>query len=299
MARDVRVRPAEASDCRHFINIHCPEFKALPRHERVRRCGWWGDEDACSFLIRLYRGLGGEVYVAELYGEVVGDIELLPHKDCALGPRAYVNVLWVKADARRKGVGRALIEEAVRWAREAGFERLDTMPEESSEGFYERLGFRVVATQCKAERRLVRRGVVSEPKYCKPITADEAPREKLLVTGTYRPGLFSWFAAWLDTYTRPEAPSAYRVKQPLIREREWVALMDRFYKGRASLLTYTDIKPSNEEFTAMMTAATEIARAAGVEDLFIQTWSEYEEALRNAGFAILKTGIRWMSLRIR
>ncbi|GEM_PF-3071055 len=295
----VLVRPAEESDCAYFIDIHCPQLKGLPRRERLARCGWWGDEEACAFLLRLYRGLGGEVFVAELYGEVIGEVEVLPHDDCLLGPRAYVNVLWVKEGSRGKGVGRALITAAAEWARSKGYGRLDVIPEEQSVAFYRKLGFKVVATQCKAEKRIVRRGVPPTLKCCEEIHAHNTPSDKVLVTGTYRPGLFTWFAAWFDTHTRHRPPTAYEVKHPTLRGGTWVALLDWFHKGRASLTAYTQEEPTHHEFKGLAETATQIALTTGVEDLFIQTWEKYAPALREAEYAILKTNIPWMSLRIK
>jgi len=294
----VLVRPAELSDCVHFIDIHCPELKGLPKRERLGRCGWWGDEEACAFLLRLYRGLGGEVFVAELNGEMVGEVEVLPHDDCLLDPRAYVNVLWVRKGFRGRGVGRALISAASGWARSEGYERLDTIPEEGSVTFYRKLGFKVVATQCKAEKRLVRKGVIPDLKCCEDVRAQDAPSGKTLVAGTYRPGLFSWFVAWFDTHTRYRTPVAYEVRCPSLEGGAWVALMDWFCRGRASLIAFTQGEPRVREFRSMVEVATQIALTTGVEDLFIQTWGKYVPALREAGYAVLKTNIPWMSLRI-
>ncbi len=294
----MRVRPAELSDCAYFTDIHCPELKGLPRRERLARCGWWGDEEACAFLLRLCRGLGGEVFVAELHGEVVGEVEALPHDDCLLGPRAYVNVLWVRGDARGRGVGRALIAAASEWAQGRGYERLDTLPEEWSVTFYRKLGFKVVATQCKAGRRLVRRGVIPNLKGCEEAYAWNAPSRQTLVAGTYRPGLFSWFVAWFDTYTRYRPPTAYEVKHPSLRGGAWVALMDWYSRGKASLIAFAQGVPGVGEFKSLVEAVTSIALIAGVEDLFIQTWERYVPALREAGYTILKTGIPWVSLRV-
>jgi len=293
----ILVRPAEENDCAHFIDIHCPELKGLPRRERLARCGWWGDEEACAFLLRLYRGLGGEVLVAELYGDVIGEAEVLPHNDCLLGPRAYLNVLWIRKDSRRKGVGRALIAAAAGWARSRGYKKLDTIPEERSVTFYKKLGFKLVATQCKAEKRLVRRGVIPKPNCCEEIHAHDTPSGKILVAGTYRPGLFTWFTAWFDTYTRHRPPTAYEVKYPTLKEGTWVALMDWFHKGRASLIAFTQSEPTTHEFKTLVETATQIALNIGVEDLFIQTWGKYAPALKEAGYAILKTNIPWMSLK--
>jgi len=291
------VRPARRDDCINFIDIHCPELRRHARKERLAKCGWWGDEEACVFLLRLYRGLGGEVFVAEVSNEVVGEVEVLPHSDCLLGPRAYVNVLWVKEGFRGKGVGRALVGEAVEWARNKGFEALDTIPEEGSEGFYGRLGFERVATQCKA---MVRAGEAGgkAPAGVRGVHAQDVPAGMLLAAGTYRPGLFTWFAAWFDTFTRRHHPIAYEVTDPEVGGGPWVLLLDRFSRRGASAVVFTRGKPGCGEVEAMARAVAEAASASGINQVFIQTWREYAGALRRAGYSVLRVDVPWLSLRL-
>jgi len=97
---------------------------------------------------RRERAMPGEelfVAVGEA-GEPLGAIALAPDADWFTGhPRAYVNLLAVDAAAEGRGVGRALMEHAERWARERGCLEvcLDVFAGNAgATAFYERLGYR-------------------------------------------------------------------------------------------------------------------------------------------------------------
>ena len=90
---------------------------------------------------------GEEMFVAiDDAGERLGAIALVPDADWFTGhPRAYVNVLVVAEEAEGRGVGRALMDHAERWARGRGCLEvcLDVFADNAGAvAFYERLGYR-------------------------------------------------------------------------------------------------------------------------------------------------------------
>ena len=54
----------------------------------------------------------------------------------------YVANVFVRPEARRAGVGRALMEAMLAWARDEGMVRVVLAPSEMSIQFYRELGFR-------------------------------------------------------------------------------------------------------------------------------------------------------------
>ena len=84
--------------------------------------------------------------VAEIYGEVVGTLVLVTVPNLAHGgaPYALVENIVVDEECRGEGVGRALMKEALRRAREAGAYKLalcsSTERPEAHE-FYRSMGF--------------------------------------------------------------------------------------------------------------------------------------------------------------
>ncbi len=80
----------------------------------------------------------GRVRVAELGGRVAGFAALLP-KD---GFRE-LDGLFVEPDLWGRGIGRALIEDALAIARAGGAAAIETIANPRAEGFYLKLGFTV------------------------------------------------------------------------------------------------------------------------------------------------------------
>lgn len=104
---------------------------------------------AAQIAERMAATSGDAVVVAEADGAVQGVLVLhvapmlhLPH------PVARITALATAAEARGKGIGRRLVEEAASLAREAGCRTLELTTARSRDdahAFYRRLGFRDAA----------------------------------------------------------------------------------------------------------------------------------------------------------
>jgi GNAT superfamily N-acetyltransferase len=79
------------------------------------------------------------VRVAERDGRVAGFAALLPRAGCH-----ELDGLFVEPQLWRRGVGRALIEDALATARAQGAAVIETVANPRAEGFYKRLGFAVI-----------------------------------------------------------------------------------------------------------------------------------------------------------
>lgn len=87
-------------------------------------------------------------WVAEESNRLIGCvwlrlIELIPHPGRGRGERpiAYVSSMYVEPDRRNHGLGRALLEAALVFARECRAGGVILWPSERSRPFYERAGF--------------------------------------------------------------------------------------------------------------------------------------------------------------
>ena len=101
-----------------------------------------------------------EVLVAELEGAVVGWIHVQDSRLLVERPRADITGLVVDGEARRAGVGRALVEAAERWAIERGADRIrvrSNVIREDAHAFYPALGFVVAKTSTTFQKRLLGR----------------------------------------------------------------------------------------------------------------------------------------------
>lgn len=98
-----------------------------PEWLRMRRALWPGPDDHPGEIAAFFDAGRGPavVFVAdrEAGGALAGFIELSLRsyaEGCHTSPVPYVEGWWVDEDARRAGVGRALVEAGEQWARERG-----------------------------------------------------------------------------------------------------------------------------------------------------------------------------------
>jgi RimJ/RimL family protein N-acetyltransferase len=122
---DFRIRHADPSDAEQLTRL-ADAVSAEPQGWLISIAGEWrsaGDER--RFLKALRRYPHAAVFVAEREdGTLVGRLSVGRDPHPASTHVADVG-LMVAFDARRQGVGTALMEAAVQWAREAGVRKLE------------------------------------------------------------------------------------------------------------------------------------------------------------------------------
>ena len=149
------IRPARASDhaalVEQYLGLNLHEDPIT--HDRVTDRA--GAEESLAAAEAWVRKTNGVVLVAEVNGRVVGHLFLTfeespPFVRRELRAYAYIAELFVRAEARRLGVARALLAAAERIARERGVSRIlvsalaGNIPAETT---YERAGFAAYATE--------------------------------------------------------------------------------------------------------------------------------------------------------
>jgi aminoglycoside 6'-N-acetyltransferase I len=142
----VRVRPVEAGDLNAWIEMRCALLPDEDSNELA--------EEAAAFL-RDGRGRGAEaVLVSQAAdGEVTGYVEIglrIYAEGCRGSPVPYIEEWFVVPDARRTGVGRALVAAAEAWARERGYAEIASdalLDNVMSQHAHQALGFEEVERQ--------------------------------------------------------------------------------------------------------------------------------------------------------
>ena len=125
----------------------------VSRHGAIyaREYGWditfeaLAAEIAAQFL-RSYDPSREQCWIAEIDGEPVGSIFLVKASDEV----AKLRLLLVEEKARGQGVGRALTEQCIHFARQAGYSSITLWTQSillAARGIYQRAGFRRVAEQ--------------------------------------------------------------------------------------------------------------------------------------------------------
>jgi RimJ/RimL family protein N-acetyltransferase len=140
---DFKVRPADPSDAEALTRL-AEAVSAEPEGWLISANGEWrsvGDER--RYLKALRRYPNAAVFVAERGGVIIGRLSLARDTHPASVHVADLGLMVAK-DARGCGVGRALLEAAVEWARGASIRKLElhVFPwNEPAIKLYERFGF--------------------------------------------------------------------------------------------------------------------------------------------------------------
>ncbi|HSC92929.1 MAG TPA: GNAT family N-acetyltransferase [Gaiellaceae bacterium] len=138
------VRPAEPRDAEALVRLGS-EVGSEPGGWLITLGGWRSAGDERRYLKALRRYPDAAVYVAETDdGEVVGRLSLARDQHPASAHVADLG-LMVAIGHRRRGIGRALMEQAVAWATASGVLKLElhVFPHnEAAIALYESFGFR-------------------------------------------------------------------------------------------------------------------------------------------------------------
>ena len=139
-----RIRPADPSDADQLARL-ADAVSSEPEAWLISVAGEWRSAaDERRYLKALRRYAHAAVFVAEEgNGVIVGRLSVGRDPHPASAHVADVG-LMVAMDARRQGVGRALLEAAIAWARSAGVRKLElhVFPwNEAAIALYEGFGF--------------------------------------------------------------------------------------------------------------------------------------------------------------
>lgn len=116
-----------------------------------------GESDVRARLGRLLAEGDQELIVAEEGAELLGWVHVQEFLSLASAPAALVTGLVVTRHARRRGIGRALMERAEDWARARGLSSLrlrSRTTRSEAHAFYRRLGFAAAKQQVQFRKEL-------------------------------------------------------------------------------------------------------------------------------------------------
>jgi RimJ/RimL family protein N-acetyltransferase len=136
------IRPAHTRDAAALVAL-AEEIASEPEGWLISDGGWRTAADERRYLRAIRRYRDAAVFVAESEDGIVGRLSV--GRDPHPASRHVADLGLMVADGyRRRGIGRALLEQAVAWAREAGVRKLElhVFPwNEPAIHLYEQFGF--------------------------------------------------------------------------------------------------------------------------------------------------------------
>jgi RimJ/RimL family protein N-acetyltransferase len=172
----VVIRPAEPRDAAALVALG-REVGQEPGGWLITTSDWRSAGDERRYLKALRRYEDAAVFVAETGdGQIVGRLSLARDRHPASTHVADLG-LMVAASHRRRGIGRALLEQAVRWARDHKIAKLElhVFPHnEAAIALYEGFGFEREGYRKAHYRR--RSGYVDAILMALDVTAASEPR---------------------------------------------------------------------------------------------------------------------------
>ena len=145
----VRVRVATPRDLDAVVELRLALLREHPDHPIYGRLRADVSDRARGLFATQLRSTMEVIFLAELADEVVGVLRCVESVGSLLlepARHAYVSSTYVRPGARRRGVLRALLRAADRWARARGLDqmRLHNVAGSDAEGAWTALGFAVV-----------------------------------------------------------------------------------------------------------------------------------------------------------
>jgi GNAT superfamily N-acetyltransferase len=144
------VRAALLQDLSAVVALRLALLREHPDHPIYGRLRADVDERARTLFATQLRSTMEVILLGELNGEVVGVLRCVESIGSPLlepARYAYVSSAYVRPDARRRGVLRALLRAADRWARVRGLDQMrlhNVAGSEAAERAWTALGFSVV-----------------------------------------------------------------------------------------------------------------------------------------------------------
>ncbi|MEO5577305.1 MAG: GNAT family N-acetyltransferase [Gaiellaceae bacterium] len=138
----IQIRPARPEDAAMLVALGAAIGRE-PEAWLLNTDAWRSVADERRYVRALRRHPDAAVFVAEDEGAIVGRLSLARDPHSASRHVADLG-LMVAASHRRLGIGRALLEQAVAWARDAGVLKVElhVFPwNEPAIGLYEQFGF--------------------------------------------------------------------------------------------------------------------------------------------------------------
>jgi putative acetyltransferase len=136
------IQPITAADNEAICTI----IKSVFEEHGINRPGTAYFDESLHYLSDVFSIAKSRYFIARVDGQILGGAGIYPTDGLPADTCELVK-MYLLPDARGKGTGKALIEQCVQFAKQAGYTKiyLETMPElKKAVRIYERLGFELL-----------------------------------------------------------------------------------------------------------------------------------------------------------
>jgi putative acetyltransferase len=140
MSTQLHIRPIEHKDNVDLATV----IRATLTEFGANKPGTVYFDPTTDALFELFRTPGSFYFIATIDNKVVGGCGIYPTENLPTGTCELVK-LYLQTNARGTGLGKQLMEKAMHWAKEYGYNQiyLESMPELSKAvSIYEKVGFK-------------------------------------------------------------------------------------------------------------------------------------------------------------
>ncbi|MEM2087600.1 MAG: GNAT family N-acetyltransferase [Thermoproteota archaeon] len=280
-------------------------YNELTPWERMMHGGPWMD---CAKLAEYWRDmerLGIIPLVAELDGKIVGHLDILFSDELPLGCFLYLDVLKVHKAHRRRGVARALIQEAEKIGRDRKVNLMLVSPKEyegPSGLTYRNCSFEKAFDTYNVETEVSNTVIPPEIRLA-PITLAKEPPLKThsMVCGWYNISIKMW-----DSFANPDLEAANFLREHQLAtslliggNTYFLYIGSRLFDPSTGNFALWAPEPlDKKELKEVFQACEALASCLGMRKLATRTFEQYISTLEDTGFKIKSRGEPYLVKRL-
>ena len=169
MKSSVKIRLASLDDVKDIVDIYCSNVDHWVKHingkevevryddlsvvERWAHGGPWMSIETCAIHLNYLLLWNQYPIIAIVDNRAVGELELyIGYEENILGYHGFIDVLEVHKDYQGRGIGRRLVEEAIRLAIDSNCDTIAVWPDPKVVEFYRKIGIDRIAYYVKYVR---------------------------------------------------------------------------------------------------------------------------------------------------
>lgn len=318
----IKVRLGKREDIKALVEVECsdidvwyhysPEGRGNPASygeltswERVMHGGPWMDAAALNKYWDRIERLGIIPLVAEFKGKVVGHLDVIFSEEPELGLFLYLDVLTVHRNFRGIGVATALIEEAVKLAKERKVEFMLVQPEEyegPSGLTYRRCGFKKAFNAYSFEMATKNAKIQSGARLMSIAQDQRAPlKTHTMLCGWYNISEKIWDYAVNPDVEILQAFSCHQLTFSILVNGSihYVGLKQNYFDHLTATLCLWAPTPLNEKsLTTVFSTASAIAKCLGIKKLVTCSIEKYVALLQKLGLTLKSVEDTFLKLEL-